>query len=67
VTWLIAELCWSLRAYRQRAGELSFACALLGIAEEVATGRAFNSIVDDFDLADFHAGREALAGENNHP
>lgn len=23
VTWLIAELCWSLRAYRQRAGELS--------------------------------------------
>jgi two-component system sensor kinase FixL len=98
VTWLIAELCWSLRAYRQRAGELShrlshreemletilasmpvvvldregrirfltpLACALLGIAEEGATGRAFNSIVDDFDLADFHAGREALAGENN--
>ena len=23
VTWIIAELCWSLRAYRQRAGELS--------------------------------------------
>ena len=98
VTWLIAELCWSLRAYRQRAGELShrlahreemletilasmpvvvldragrirfltpFACALLGIAEEDATGRAFGSIVDEFDLADFHAGREALAGEND--
>ena len=98
VTWLIAELCWSLRAHRQRSGELShrlahreemletilasmpvvvldragrvrfltpFASTLLGVAEEVATGRAFNSIVDDFDLADFHAGREALAGENN--
>ena len=98
VTWLIAELCWSLRAYRQRAGELShrlvhreemletilasmpvavldragrirfltpFACALLGTTEEEATGQAFSSIVDDFDLADFHAGREALAGEND--
>jgi len=98
VTWLIAELCWSLRAYRHRTGELSrrlahreemletilasmpvvvldragriqfltpFACTLLGIAEADATGRAFGSIVDDFDLADFHTGREALAGEND--
>lgn len=98
VTWLIAELCWSLRAYRQRAGELShrlahreemletilasmpvvvldragrvrfltpFACTLLGVSEEDLIGRPLGSIVDDFDLADFHAGREALAGEND--
>ncbi len=98
VTWLIAELCWSLRAYRQRAGELShrlahreemletilasmpvvvldrtgqirfltpFACTLLGIAEKDAIGRAFSSIVDEFDLADFQTGREALAGDSD--
>ena len=96
VTWLIAELCWSLRAYRQSAGELSrrlarreemletilasvpvvvldpigrirfltpFACALLGLTEDEAIGQAFSTIVDDFDIADFHTGREALAGE----
>ena len=96
VTWLIAELCWSLRAYRQSAGELSrrlarreemletilasvpvvvldpigrirfltpFACALLGLTEDEAIGQAFGAIVDDFDIADFHTGREALAGE----
>lgn len=98
VTWLIAELCWSLRAYRQRAGELShrlahreemletilasmpvvvldragkvhfltpFACTLLGIAEKDAIGRAFSSIVDDFDLSEFQTGGEALAGESD--
>lgn len=98
VTWVIAELCWSLRAYRQRAGELShrlahreemletilasmpvvvldragrirfltpFACTLLGIEEKDAIGRAFGSIVDDFDLSDFQAGREALAGDSD--
>lgn len=98
VTWMIAELCWSLRAYRQRAGELShrlahreemletilasmpvvvldrsgriqfltpFACTLLGITEETAIGRAFSSIVDDFDLEDFQTGREGLAGESD--
>lgn len=98
VTWLIAELCWGLRAYRQRAGELShrlahredmletilasmpvvvldragrvrfltpFACTLLGVSEQDLIGRPLGSIVEDFDLADFHAGREALAGEND--
>lgn len=98
VTWLIAELCWSLRAYRQSAGELSqrlahreemletilasmpvvvldragkvrfltpFACSLLGVAEEDVIGRAFSDIVDDFDLADFNAGAEPLAGETD--
>lgn len=96
VTWFVAELCWSLRAYREHAGVLSqrlahreelletilasmpvvvldragrirfltpFACALLGIAEDDAVGQSFNSIVDGFDIADFRAGREALAGE----
>ena len=98
VTWLIAELCWSLRAYRQRAGELShrlahreemletilastpvvvldrlgrirflspFACTLLGVAEEEAIGQPFDALIDDFDIADFETGREALAGETD--
>ena len=98
VTWLIAELCWSLRAYRQSAGELSrrlahreemletilasmpvvvldragkvrfltpFACTLLGVAEAEVIGQAFSDVVDDFDLADFHAGAEPLAGETD--
>ena len=98
VTWLVAELCWSLRAHRQRAGELSnrlahreemletilasmpvvvldregriqfltpFACTLLGLQEKDAIGKTFSAIVDDFDLADFQTGREALAGEGD--
>ena len=98
IAWLIAELCWSLRAYRRSAGALSsrlahrevmletilasmpvvvldrsgrvrfltpFACTLLGVAEEAVIGSAFSEIVEDFDLAEFHAGSEPLAGETD--